>query len=72
MKKNLVRCFTNFLKYFKKDFSSYCYNEEMHIGTGFRKFTLVARGADAQPDPSCVSAPLASNVDLYPFRIYEG
>ena len=29
------------------------------------KSTLVARGADMQLDPSCVSAPLATNVDLW-------
>ena len=29
------------------------------------KSTLVARGADTQLDPSCVSAPLATNVDLW-------
>ena len=27
--------------------------------------TLVVRGADRQLDPSCVPAPLASNVDLW-------
>ena len=32
---------------------------------GFHKSTLVARGADTQLDPSCVSAPLATNVDLF-------
>ena len=29
------------------------------------KSTLVARGADTQLDPSCVSASLATNVDLW-------
>ena len=29
------------------------------------KSTLVARGADTQLEPSCVSAPLATNVDLW-------
>ena len=29
------------------------------------KSTLVARGADTQLDPYCVSAPLATNVDLW-------
>ena len=39
----------------------------------FHKSTLVARGADTQLDPSCVSAPPATNVDLFAcFRIYEG
>ena len=33
--------------------------------TGFHISTLVARGADTQLDPSCVSAPLATNVDLF-------
>ena len=32
---------------------------------GFHKSTLVARGADTQLDPSCVSTPLATNVDLF-------
>ena len=32
---------------------------------GFHKSTLVARGADAQLDTSCVSVPLATNVDLF-------
>ena len=32
---------------------------------GLQKSTLVARGADTQLDPSCVSAPLAINVDLF-------
>ena len=32
---------------------------------GFHKSTLVARGANTQLDPSCVSAPPASNVDLF-------
>ena len=32
---------------------------------GFHKSTLVARGSDTQLDPSCVSAPLATNVDLF-------
>ena len=31
---------------------------------GFHKSTLVARGANTQLDPSCVSAPPATNVDL--------
>ena len=31
---------------------------------GFHKSTLVARGADTQLGSSCVSAPLATNVDL--------
>ena len=31
---------------------------------GLHKSTLVARGADTQLDSSCVSAPLAINVDL--------
>ena len=31
---------------------------------GFHKSTLVARGANTL-DPSCVSAPLAINVDLF-------
>ena len=29
------------------------------------KSTLVARGADTQLGPNCVSAPLATNVDLW-------
>ena len=33
---------------------------------GFHKSTLVARGANSQLDPSCVSAPPATNVDLFP------
>ena len=32
---------------------------------GFRKSTLVARGANTQLDPSCVSAPPATNVHLF-------
>ena len=32
---------------------------------GFHKSTLVARGTNTQLDPSCVSAPLATNVDLF-------
>ena len=32
---------------------------------GFNKSTLVARSANKQVDPSCVSAPLAINVDLF-------
>ena len=34
-------------------------------GMGFHKSTLVARGANTQLDPSCVSAPPATNVDLF-------
>ena len=39
----------------------------MHVKRrmGFHKSTLVARGADTQLDSSCVSAPLATNVDLF-------
>ena len=33
--------------------------------TGFHKSSLVARGANTQIDPSCVSAPLATKVDLF-------
>ena len=32
---------------------------------GFHKSTLVARGANMQLDPSCVSVPPATNVDLF-------
>ena len=32
---------------------------------GFHKSTLVARGTDTQIDPSCISGPLATNVDLF-------
>ena len=32
---------------------------------GFHKSTLVARGANTQLDPSCVSALPATNVDLF-------
>ena len=32
---------------------------------GFHKSTVVARGANTQLDPSCVSAPPATNVDLF-------
>ena len=32
---------------------------------GFHKSTLVARGANTQLDPSCISAPPATNVDLF-------
>ena len=32
---------------------------------GFHKSTLVARGANTQLDPSSVSAPPATNVDLF-------
>ena len=32
---------------------------------GFHKSTLLARGADTQLDPSCVSVRLATNVDLF-------
>ena len=32
---------------------------------GFHKSTLVARGANTQLDPSCLSAPPATNVDLF-------
>ena len=31
----------------------------------FHKSTLVARGANTQLDPSCVSAPPATNLDLF-------
>ena len=34
---------------------------------GFYKSTLVARGTDTQLDPSCISVPLATNVDLFAF-----
>ena len=34
---------------------------------GFHKSTLDARGADMQLDPSCVSAPLATKVDLFAY-----
>ena len=32
---------------------------------GFHKSTLVRRGANTQLDPSCVSVPPATNVDLF-------
>ena len=32
---------------------------------GFYKSMLVARGANTQLDPSCVSASLVTNVDLF-------
>ena len=32
---------------------------------GFHKSTLVARGANTQLKPNCVSAPLATDVDLF-------
>ena len=32
---------------------------------GFHKSTFVARGAKTQLDPSCVSAPPATNMDLF-------
>ena len=32
---------------------------------GFHKSTLVARGANTQLNPSCISAPPATNVDLF-------
>ena len=35
------------------------------IAMGFHKSTLLARGANTQLDPSCVTAPLATNVDLF-------
>ena len=41
---------------------------------GFHKSTLVAIGANRQLDPSCVSAPLATNVDLFvcvPERLFK-
>ena len=37
---------------------------------GFHKSTLVASGANMQLYPSCISAPLATNVDL--FACYAG
>ena len=37
----------------------------VYICTGFHKSQLVARGADTQLDPNCVSAPLTTNVDLF-------
>ena len=38
----------------------------MHVTElGFRKSTLVARGVNTQLDLSCVSAPPATNVDLF-------
>ena len=36
-----------------------------HITMGFHKFMLVTRGDNTQLDPSCVSAPPATNVDLF-------
>ena len=39
------------------------------ITMGFHKSTLVARGADTQLAPSCVSAPLATNVDLFAYFV---
>ena len=46
-----------------------CFRHNCRFGyrtMGFHKSTLVTinRGADTQLDPSCVSAPLATNVDL--------
>ena len=38
---------------------------EHMLPMGFHKSTLVARGANTQLDPSCVSAPPATNVDLF-------
>ena len=32
---------------------------------GFHKSTLVARGTNTQLDPSCVSAPPTTNLDLF-------
>ena len=32
---------------------------------GFHKSTLVARGANTQLDPSCISALTATNVDVF-------
>ena len=37
----------------------------VNVLIGFHKSTLVARGANTQLKPSCVSAPLATNVDLF-------
>ena len=42
-----------------------CANSSCVSPTGFPKSTLVARGANTQLDPSCVSAPLVTNVDLF-------
>ena len=44
------------------------------ITMGFYKSTLVARGANTQLDPSCISAPLVTNVDLFvcfPERLFK-
>ena len=44
-------------------------SELLMIKQAFKKHadnsTLVARGADTQLDPNCVSAPLATNVDFW-------
>ena len=45
------------------------------IAMGFHRSTLVARGANTQLDPSCVSAPPADNVDLFACfteRLFDG
>ena len=34
---------------------------------GFHKSTLVARGVNTQLDPSCISAPPATNVELFAY-----
>ena len=39
--------------------------QNITLPMGLHKTTLVARGANTQLDPSCVSAPLATNVDLF-------
>ena len=43
----------------------YCMTSTIVALMGFHKSTLVARGANMQLDPSCVSAPPATNVDLF-------
>ena len=42
----------------------FCRPRNAGVAMGFHKSTLVARGANTQLDLICVSAPLATNVDL--------
>ena len=56
---SINRCQSIYMQYGKpKGKHNICRN-------GVHKSTLVARGADMQLDPICVSAPLATNVDLF-------
>ena len=49
----------------RESFVMFTYKMTLPGTMGFHKSTLVARGANTQIDPSYVSAPLATNVDLF-------